>query len=230
MVKLPLFPFRSVGILTLGIFFAGTFFGCSLNKVYYQDPCKTRAYLDGSLLDHVNRRFHSHAPVRMAIIPYSAPANLAGYDNELPGVGNNIAWQLHAEFLHHNELPIVEVLNRQDWPGKKEEFYTGNHGALSLARSAGYDLVLVGSLNELRQIDTMAADTKIIEAESGLTLWYGRTSVQTSKQNLERNRNWYTLSESDPNNLYLNELVTTLAQCIAASALGADASYPGWDL
>jgi hypothetical protein len=152
----------------------------------------------------------------MAVVPFSAPENISSYGVEHPGSGNRLAWRLHGALLSHGAAPIVEVFNRQDWPGKKEEFFTGNFGAIALAREAGYDLVMVGSIEELRSLQTLAAYSKIIETESGITVWYGRHQVSSPPQRLYRGERfgWF-LPTGIPSHIPAAELEDTLANCIA---------------
>lgn len=192
---------------------------CSLINEHYAEPCNYRAYTRSVLVDHLSSRFTMDSPVRMAVIPFSVPANLAAYDVHRPGLGNELAWQVQADFLSTGTVPIVEVFNRQDWPGKSEEFYTGNFGAISLAREAGYDLVLVGSVPPMRELDKMTALTKLIETESGLTLWYGQSSVSSYEPELSGARSWVGLERHVPSELYLRAMQDKLSQCIVRGIL-----------
>src|SRR4051812_36516187 len=118
---------------------------CSCSFLYnrYAESCNSHAYLQRGLYAYINSRYHYNSPVRMAIIPFSVPANISADNSERPGLGNELAWKIHAQLLATGQIPIVEVLNRQDWPNKKEEFFTGNFGAIAMAREAGYDLLMV---------------------------------------------------------------------------------------
>ena len=48
--------------------------------------CNFHAYIQEDLDAYVSKRFPLKAPVRMAIMPFSVPANLTGYTDELPSV------------------------------------------------------------------------------------------------------------------------------------------------
>jgi len=188
-------------------------------KFHVLPTCSSRAFTASSVIDQLQSRGADEAPARLAVVPYSVPANLAGANNELPGVGNDLAWKLHAELLASGEIPVAEVFNRQDWPGKKEEFFTGNFGAIQLAEAAGYDAVLVGYLEPLQSLETMSASTKIIDVRSGVTLWYGRTTVGIEEH---REPGWFDFlfrSDARPDRLYSAALVPELARCIVKGAL-----------
>ena len=185
----------------------------------YKDPCKIHAYVRTPVADYLSRRFNSHAPVRVAIIPFSVPANLASMGNERPGLGNELAWQVHAKLLRSGELPVVEVFNRQDWPGKKEEFFTGNFGALALAREANYDLVLVGYLDDIHDLGEMAVFGKLIEVESGITVWYGKSAVETLDPDFQHQGPWWWADKRRPDKLQRVGLTQDLAACFTRNLL-----------
>ncbi len=188
--------------------------GCSLINDRYGETCKTRAYTRTILSDYVSTRFVSGSPVRMAIIPFSSPANISMNSIERPGVGNELAWNVHARMLGTDTVPIVEMLNRQDWPGKKEEFFTGNFRAIEYARAAGYDLVMVGAVDEMRSLDSVSAYTKVIDTEAGITVWYGKTDVNTRRDDLNEFTSTIGLTKKRPDLLYTDDLYNKLAKCI----------------
>lgn len=193
--------------------------GCAYVDRHFQESCKSRAYLQTELDGYLKARFPSKAPVRIGVIPFSAPANISLYDNEYPGIGNEMAWRIHAELLRSGRIPIVEVLNRQDWPRKKEEFFTGNFGGIAMAREAGYDLLLIGHIEPMRSIDSISAYSRVIEAESGTSIWYGKTSVSTARKDLEEMKASLGLTDRRPDLLYTNEMVDKLAHCIVREVL-----------
>ena len=188
--------------------------GCSLTRHYVNDPCKSRAYIRTVIPDYVSTRFQSNAPVRVAIVPFSVPANVAGMNNELPGLGNDLAWKIHERFVDSNVFPIVEVFNRQDWPRKKEEFHTGNFGAIASARDAGYDLVFVGNVDPMKSLDELSATTKLIETESGTTVWFGQTTARSEARNINKSLSNYYLADRVPSTFDLGGLEEDLSRCI----------------
>ena len=215
--------FSSLHVNTLTLMAAFLLSGCShlpfIGGPYYPEQCKTHAYLENGLGSVLTQRFHSNAPVRLAIIPFSTPAGIAYQNADLPGLGNRIAWNVHALLLKSGEAPIVEVLNRQDWPGKKEEFFTGNFGALAQAREAGYDLVLVGYLEPMHSLDEMTAESKLIEVESGMTIWYGQNTASTWRGDRNRVMAHLGITDRRPDLIYNHELVEALSACVADSVV-----------
>lgn len=201
-------------VKTLTFVLALTFQSCSLIEKPFQESCHSHAFAQAILEDYIATRYIPNAPVRMAVVPASVPANMSFYSNEQPGIGNRLTWKIHQEVLNWAKVPIVEVLNRQDWPGKKEEFYTGNFGALRFAREAGYDLVLVTSVEPQHQLDSVTALSKVIDAESGVTVYYGKTTVTTNRKMLENLGAPVGLTTRNPTAIYQNELFEKLGQCI----------------
>jgi hypothetical protein len=169
---------------------------------------------------YLSKRYDKHAPVRVAVIPFSTPANLASRNQEMPGIGNTIAWRLKDQLLASGEFPIVEVFDRQDWPRKKEEFYFGNFGALQMARSAGYDVVLVGNVEEIHSLDSLTAQVKLIDVESGITIFSGRSQVNTNRGEVnEITSGWWFGPRKRPDKFHYPALGEKLAQCLRESIL-----------
>ena len=199
--------------------------GCVVLRERYGEQCKMRAYVQNPLTDYITSRFQRSSPVRLAVIPFSTPANVAAYDNEHIGLGNELSYMVQAQLLQSGEVPMVEVLNRQDWPGKKEEFFTGNFGAIALAREAGYDLVLVGLVEPLAALNQMRAYGKLIDVENGVTVWYGETSASTNRNEFNQIGSRLGIEDRRPDQLYNGPLSDKLAECFAHNLL-ADRVVP----
>ena len=211
-----LFQAFRAGILTL--LFVLLCSGCAMIKERYGEHCKFRAYTKTILEDFITTRYVPGSPVRMAVIPFSVQANLAGTSTERPGMGNQLAWMIQAEMLRSGIVPIVEVFNRQDWPRKKEEFFTGNFEAINMARDAGYDLLMVGFVNPVSDIEYLSAEVKIIEVESGTTIWYGSVGAMTWQQDMHKTASYVSLEDRRPDMTYTTELMTRLSRCIVEEA------------
>ena len=198
---------------------------CSyLRQSPYQGECKTRAYVQFVLRDYLTKRFEKNARVRLGIIPFSAPANLSYKGAQSPGVGSDAAWETQKALLETGAVPIVEVFNRQDWPGKKEEFNTGNYGAIRYGREAGYDLVLVGDVEKMTNLDEVSVVVRLIETESGTTLYTARSTVyNTEAWSLLGNINLGFVNRNRvPSILRVNDLLNDLADCIVQGLLSEE--------
>ena len=187
---------------------------CSILGRHVGERCNTHAHVRTDLVGYIDQRFTPKSPVRMGIIPFDTPANLAARSAQMPGLGNQLAWAVHRNLLSTETFPILEVLNREDWPRKREQFFTGNFGALKFARDAGYDMLLAGYLEPISRLDTWKVHTKIIETDSGTTVWYGTSTVYTNRHDMWEVSSFVGLTDRRPDILYTDELLQTVAQCI----------------
>lgn len=200
--------------------------GCSIIYDYVGESCNSHAYTQIPIREHINARFHLNAPVRMAVIPFSVPANLSASSDEQPGLGNELAWQVQAKLLKTGDVPIVEVFNRQDWPGKKAEFFTGNYGALAMAREAGYDMVMVGLVEKTTSLNALTVYTKILDVDSGITVFYGQEIVHSQRRRLDDIADTFWIIDKDPSLFYNRQMMNKASECIVTSVT----SYPDEEL
>jgi hypothetical protein len=184
-----------------------TLSSCTYIQRNVVDDCKNRAFIGSNLKAFVTARFHNPEAVRLGIVPFSSAANLA------PEIGRTLAMRVHQELLPSGDVPIVEIFNREDWPGKRDEFYSGNFGAISIAREAQYDLVLVGMVAPLTRLDEMTLDLKVIEVESGTTAYYGRSVFRTGDDDVNDGLSSLWLSKREPSALVTPRVVDRLARC-----------------
>jgi len=189
-------------------------------RFHVNQNCSSRVFVSSPLTERIGGETSPAEPrIRLAVVPFSVPANIAGSNNELPGLGNTLAWKVHSEALSSGEFPVTEVFNRQDWPGKKEEFFSGNFGAISLAHEAGYDLVLTGLIDNLRSLDSLTAYTKVIDVSSGVTIWYGKSSVKAVEHRDASVFDSMWRSSDEPAKLYTASLADDLGRCIVQGIL-----------
>lgn len=226
MMNLPLFTRLCVITLTLvSLFFVQA---CSVARQVKQlaiDPCKNHAYTQMVLEDYLSRRFHSKSPVRIGIVPFSVPANFASSGSEAPGFDYEIARSVQQQLLAADIIPIVEMFNRLDWPGKKDEFFTGNHGAIAFARQAGFDLVLVGYVPAPSESQNLSAFVKVIEVESEITVYYGKSEVIMDHPEYKRGGYWWWLGEQRPDLIRFKELTDRLSGCVTRGVLSEEADF-----
>jgi hypothetical protein len=149
------------------------------------------------------------------VIPFEVQANFSSRGAQFAGTGNQLAWAVHRQLLATETFPIIEVLNREDWPRKKEQFFTGNFGALRYAADAGYDMIVIGYLEPLTRLDTWTVHTKIIEVASGTTLWYGTSTVYTTRHDMYEVSSTLGLTDRRPDILYSEDILNNVAECIA---------------
>ncbi len=210
----------SVTILTLGV--TVLFAGCSTLQLQVEEDCNYRAHLRTPIDLYISKRFPKDAPVRVGILPFSVPANLSGQSDEVPGLGNEIAWRVKEQLLSTGILPIVEVLSRHAWPGRRAEFHTGNFEAIEMARHAGYDLVFLGNIERLSSLDSLTAQGKLVETESGMTVWSGTSTASTNRHNRESIRPHAFFIKREPNKVYTRLLADELAMCIRKNMMSEE--------
>lgn len=206
--------------------------GCSwISRKTYEhsgEQCKSRAYINNRLTDFVTQRFGSRSQARLGIIPFTVPANFAGQGPGRPDWGYDMSVMLNQELLASAQVPVVEVLDRRDWPGKNEEFSAGNFGAIQSARDAGYDLVLVGMLQPIRNSNELSIAAKVIETESNITVWYGSVDVLSYRPEIARSAAYINLTSLQPNRLYSTEMSAVLAKCVAKAIIADEEPSSFW--
>jgi hypothetical protein len=186
---------------------------------HFKDQCKNHAYARMVIEDYISRRFDSKAPVRMGIIPYSVPANFASLGSETPGLDIQLASAVQQKIMGTGAIPIVELNNRIEWPAKKDDFFAGNHGALAFARQANYDLVLVGYVPTTDNLQEMKAFTKVIEVDSGITVYYGQSILTSSSPDFQREEPWWWFGKKMPAKLDMQYMINELSHCIVQDVL-----------
>jgi len=202
-----------VKLMTLALLLCLT--SCATINHQVQESCKSHAYIRQGLDGYLTQRFNTGAPVRLGIIPFTVPANLATVSADRPGIDNQLAWRLQADLLNDQRIPIVEFLPRQDWPGKKDEFFTGNFGAIRMGHDAGYDLVLVGYVEPLTSFTKLAAYAKLVDTDSGVTLWYGKSEVLTGRKMLQDIESYVGIGKNREDIFYSEQMIGALARCLA---------------
>ncbi len=153
---------------------------CSLIKLPAEAVhCKCHTYINLGLEDYLSERFSSGSLVRLGIIPFDVQESFAPPGNDSVHYGRGLAKQFSFDLKTANIIPVVELFNRDRWPGKREEFFTGNYQAISSARAAGYDLVMVGYLEEIKDANSLTLYTKIIDTQNNITVWDAKTVVES---------------------------------------------------
>lgn len=162
------------------------------------EQCNIQAYLNLPIKDYLSARYRYVQPVRAAIIPFDVPETFAPSGQDRLHSGRKLAELFQREFHKNQVFHITELFNRDRWPGKREEFFTGNYKAIEIARRAGYDFVIVGYLDYLTDDQSISVNTKIIDTSSNVTTWYGRTTVTSYRRPIRDFFWWLGLADSRP--------------------------------
>ena len=171
------------------------------------------------LTDYVKQRFDRNAMVRTAIIPFDVPESFAPLGNDSANYGRELARKIQGELNRSGEMKIVELFNRDRWPGKRAEFFNGNYGAIELARAAGYDLVVVGYLDDIKDEKSLGMYTKIIDTQDSVTIWSSRTEVTTIAREIRRTLDALPLGNDRPDLFHFPERTNKLAECTVEGIL-----------
>lgn len=193
------------------------------------EGCKSRAFINGGLLDYLKTRYHSQPFVRFAIIPFDVQESFALPGNESEHYGRELARRFQAEIQRSGELGIVELFNQDRWPGKREEFFTGNHRSIQLARDAGYDMVILGYLEDLRNDEELPLLTKVIDTSNGVTVWFGRTVAYSRRRPVRELFADARLAQKRPELFAFTERTEKLVRCTVSEILYASPLEPGVD-
>ncbi len=161
--------------------------GCSVvtkytKKIFPTKECKIRTYTEQNLLDYLTSYDYLENQLRFGVIPFNVPETFAPPGNDNVHYGREIAKKFTLELQAKGELPIIELFNRDRWPGKREEFFTGNYKALEYGRLAGYDFVVVGYMEDIVNDNELGVYCKIIDTTNGITIWSSYTVLTSNKR------------------------------------------------
>lgn len=204
-------------LLTLALFA-----GCAYLPPRYTEICNSRSYVSHDLEEYVRTRFPLGSPVRMGVVPFSTSENLTGLSDYRPGLGLTLAQEFRARALGYETIPIIELFNREDWPGKRDEFFKGNFTAIKMARNAGYDLVFVGLIDNPTGTDKARIFTKLIDVEGGVTIWYGLSEVASWRNDINYVESRLRIIKRKPAEIFSNQLYDRAGKCIVKAVFERD--------
>ena len=127
-----------------------------------------------------------------------------------------------AEFHSSQTLPIVELFARDRWPGKRDDFFSGNYQAIEVARNAGYDLVVVGYLVPMKDDESLTVYTKLIDIANHITIWSAQTTSKSYDRRVRRTLAPTLLFEDRPDLFSFSERSDELARCTVERMLSLD--------
>ena len=169
--------------------------------------------------EYITNQFYSENPIRLAIIPFSAQENFSRVNSNLPSIGSEMARYAQAYLLESGEVPVVEIFEPRAWPGKRDEFFTGNPQAINLAREAGYDFIFIGYLERLQSYTKLSLLGKLIDVQNGITIWYGKSDLGEIKYKTHQGDIWGWFGERRLDKIDLNAQLQTVTKCLVNNAL-----------
>ncbi len=188
---------------------------CSYLGDQVGEMCNTRAWIRTDLESYIYQHFKQGHQARVGVIPFAAGAIISDrYDGQV-GLGTQLAWGVQRELLATETFPIVQMLAREDWPGRKAEFFAGNFGSLAFARDAGFDFILVGYIEWPDRLDKWVIDTKLIDVNTSTTVWYGSSTVTTSRPDMLEVSSTLGLTDRRPDQYHMHDIRDAAAACIA---------------
>jgi hypothetical protein len=115
--------------------------------------------------------------VRAGFFAFDLPATFAQFRSLQGDPGLALAVRFKEELQRRGVLSAAEIIPEKPWPGKREDFLTGNFQAIQIARQAGFDLLFLGFVEDLRSKDELSLTTKAIDLRTQATIWYARTTL-----------------------------------------------------
>lgn len=203
---------KSFSLLVLSVSFLILLSACSTT---YDTPkatgCKNRASISINLKNYVKKRYKKEKFVRLGIMPISIPENFSARRIDDQDFGEILSHKYQYYLLRSGVFSSVELIQKPEWPGKKEEFFGSNVTAITIARHMGLDFVMLGYLSPKRSIKEMAISSKIIDVNTGVTVFYGETSVEN--QNYDQDLFSRFFNKKDPSDFKFGEMTDNLIAC-----------------
>lgn len=196
---------------------------CRLHHFPFEtEGCNIRTYIDVGFDNYLSQQNRTKKILRMAVVPFDVPETFAPVGRENINYGIELAKRFQQQLLGKTPGLIVELFDRERWPGKREDFLKGNYQAIELARNAAYDLVAVGYMEEITNSSDLVILTKIIDVTNSVTLWDARTVVYTTQRTLRSNLSRVGAVEDQPDLFAFPERTQKFAQCTVERLLSTE--------
>jgi hypothetical protein len=187
---------------------------CSFLGAQVGEWCNTRAWISTDLESYVYQHFKQGQQARVGVVPFISQANLSDRSDGFRGLGTEIAWGVQRELLATEIFPIVQMLAQEDWPGRKQEFFSGNYGSMEFARNAGLNFLLIGYVDWPQRLDEWVVYSKLIDVNTGATLWYGTSTVKTHRPDLLEVSSTLGMTDRRPDIYNMQPIRDAAAHCI----------------
>lgn len=212
---------RTHFIFSLVLLSAAFMISCS--PIIYQAPkssCSIRSYTDVGFLGYLSRQKDNGNPIRLAVMPFEVPQNFVlTYKRNRGNIGNSLARDIQMELKRSGVIDVVEYFDNPSWPGKRAEFSKGNFDSLKNARQAGYNLVLVGYLEEITNESDLNLQLKIIDTANFVTIWHVRTTASSKARAERRYLSRFGLAKDKPALFDFSGRLDMLTKCSVSNLL-----------
>jgi len=159
---------------------------------------------------------------RLGIFPFDVPETFSPTINDQRNYGRELARDTQLELNASGDVPIVELFDRDRWPGKRADFFKGNYEAVEIARSAGYDFVLIGYLEDLKNDSTMELFTKLIDTQNQVTVWSSKTETESLTRGLRKDLSDLRVANNRPDLFDFPARTKELVRCTVDGLLNDD--------
>ncbi|MGI6680965.1 MAG: hypothetical protein ACOX3T_05760 [Bdellovibrionota bacterium] len=191
-----------------------SFSACSIASITsYTNQCKNHANIKINVKRYVNSQYSRRKFLRLGIFPFSVPANFSSYSVDRADYGTLLAQELQPTLLSLDVFSTAELLDYNDWSNKKQEFFSNNIKAIEIGKNLGLDFIVVGAMSPNNFVDKMTVYSKIIDVNTGITIFYGETTGINEKFENKNFLNANFNSKSDPSDLMLDRLTNTTMRC-----------------
>ena len=190
-----------------------SFTACAFIDITENETCKNHANINIKLKKYLTDRYKSKNLVRLGIFPFSVPANFTAKSLDKLDYGTMLAQKLQPTLLSLGIFQTAELLDYQEWSGKKEEFFSNNLLAIEIGKNIGLDFIVVGYLAPYNHIEKMTVYSKIIDVNTGMTVFYGETTAYNNYLNERKEKASFGLIEYKPSDFKLDDFTDKLMQC-----------------
>lgn len=174
--------------------------------------CNNQAYINDKAHNFLTPRDSSGEQESIGIFPFDMPESFASNHSWPSELRENLGSTLTRDLLATGQASLIEFNNQAIWLGKRDDFDAGNPQAISLGRAAGYDLILLGFIDQPKgSEDTLAVRYKLIDVRSAVTVYYGIavTSIDPS---------WLRILKDKPQKTGedISQLLSKVSSCIVS--------------
>jgi hypothetical protein len=182
--------------------------------------CKTSPHINNSFADYLKTRADKELLTRIAVVDFNVPENFTGVATVRKDYGSNIANRFKERLIKYSPSGIFELLSVENLSvaERRRDFERGSHRAIVLAKSLGYNTLVVGQLHDITNDSDITVILKIIDLESRITLWSGEVLVQVT----ERNPSNKNVSKNNQSVFYFDERITVAAECAVKNIINPE--------
>ncbi|MCB0346899.1 MAG: hypothetical protein KDD66_17405 [Bdellovibrionales bacterium] len=181
-----------------------------------------RTIVNQNIESYLSNRYHYNQPVRVAVIPFDVPETFARPGEDMHHFGRRLAKNFQEELLQRGTFSIVELFDRESWPGKRDDFFSGNYQSIDYARNAGYDFVLIGHMQDIRNDEQLVVYSKLIDVSNSVTVWSAKATVTSSQREINKGVDSVFKGTGRPELFYFSDQAEEVARCTVEEMIMAD--------